>query len=357
MDLQEQIGKMSFSRMRVEWFDDVADIWDRTTPLKLFARLRDNAGQRSSAIAVVWGKMYESISRGETFLKAVGPYITQTNRMILSAYDDIPEGLKMAARVDKQVAAIKATMQSALLYPSATFISALGVMVFFTKHVFVALASIRPIALWPWWAQLFVWLGEMLAANAHYIVLLGSVGLTAWLSTLPTHVGERRKALDKWLPYRIYLRYHGAIFLVVLAAQMQTKGSMTSALKRVGEYASPWLRMYVDDMIARFEQPTRYGLGDRPLAALDVGLIAPAIMDRLDLLAESGAKPEEALTAVGIEMGDKLVKQMQAGAKVAGTVSFLFIGIVIVWLLLTLSVPMTAAMDLIDGGVSAARKM
>ncbi len=261
------------------------------------AKKRGIAGR---AEALILEHCRTMLYRGGNVAEGLSPWLSPICASLLAngaTSGKLPEALNLAARLNRLTTGMtrealsglaEPVMSTFLLYYFAAYISrqitaSLGPMI--KGHV-GTLAAIT------------MGIGRIAQSSAIWFVFSAvvlSIGVVSW--SMPRWCGKARMVLDRVLPpYTIYRRLQGAVWLISYAALIESGMSVTSAIRRMRQTASPWLDERLRAALSELGRGSDIGKAlrlsghtfpsDDIIADMEVFSRFPNLQDKLMVLAE-----------------------------------------------------------------------
>jgi type II secretory pathway component PulF len=327
-------ANQAFRKNRIAFLEDMGEVLiaGQSGLQKRLQALADR--NRGKLIEVAYRSIYNSLNRGISLPESMKPYYNSKEFQLIGAYDagaaddaQLGDGFLTAAKIlgpldDMRRGAIKLLVNTSMSL-AMVVVMWIGIAGGFAHDM----EQMQPRKLWPTISKWVIGSGEMLATHYILAVLLFAalVGLVLW--AFPNWTGDARHWADKRVPgFVIYKEYRSVLALVALASFMSAKSGLRWSFDKLAEQSNRWEREYIDEM--RRRSTIRSGV-----EMLDVGYFSDRIIDRLTLREGSGTL-EESLAYVAVRNSDKLSEslksRLEVAGKVAGDVSKIAAGIVVV---------------------------
>jgi type II secretory pathway component PulF len=262
----------------------------------------------------------------KSFAHSIRPTVPEMDGMILVSAETtgrLAEGLRFLARAVNITNKMSSTIKKAIMTPIMLILMMMGVLSAFALFMVPTLSTIYKPDLWPFMGKVVFYMSRTTLIGGPFILL--GVGIVAFFFSysLPRWTGSMRSRCDKHLPFSVYRDYMSGIFLVTLASLMQAGVSLTEALQKIRETASPWMRSHINVMLKRLDKEP-----DRPARALDTGMFTRALADRI---ADFGERSNfrEAISKVGLQGVDKVMSVVETSSNVMNKVLLLVVGVTI----------------------------
>lgn len=313
MNLVDYFARSKFNRIRADFYEDLGEALDDDGELvpTLTEWMRRCAGRRKdqglAAIYALWLRRMDSM----TFAEAIAGTVPQMDAMILAASEssgDLAKGLRFLAKAVRISERMKEVIAKALTMPMLIAIVLSVVVTVFAYQLTPVLEQIYPVAEWPVAGKALYGL-SWLATRVGPFALPLAIAVAIWFSwSLENWTGPVRKVLDQHLPYSLYRDYAGGIFLVTLASLMHVGNSMTEALMKMRESATPWLGWHIGQILRNLDASP-----DSPGRAMNTGVFSQELADRIESFGRRGDF-REALAKVGLQGVDRVIKNTEQNA-------------------------------------------
>lgn len=166
--------------------------------------------------------------------------------------------------------------------------------------------------------------GLFVAANWHIGIAIIIVTLLIARYLLRSWVGTTRRGMDRVFPMTLYRGVQAANTLEEVGTLLAAGHEPRTAISALETHATPWLRMYLDQMRRRLDE------GADLAGMLDVGLLMGRDMARLQLLADfRDLRTTIALT--GVAARNLILAKVRRTAKVMETLGIALVALSLVF--------------------------
>lgn len=176
--------------------------------------------------------------------EALCDWIPPAEQAILAAGEDsgnLAEAFQMASRFTRQQGGMWAKAINALAYPMFMILAVLMILYFIAGTVMPAMNVASTSAFSPW-ARFVLWCAHLVYDYWLPVLIFLAAMFVAMLFSLSRWKGRWRVVADRYPPWSIYRRVHGALFLYSYAVLQRSGVSIQAALANLAESANPWLR-------------------------------------------------------------------------------------------------------------------
>lgn len=328
----------TFNKTREKFYEDLADaITDRETLTKFISIRKTRSIKQNDPLAALYASWINRLSkkggRLSYMLQGTAP---ESDLMILAAIEgkgELPVGLRFLAKTIKDRRGMKASMQAAIAMPAVVTLIMLIFMGILSVFVIPVFAELAPVDKW-------ITIGKILYAISYVIVhwgllllVLGGGLLALFFWSLNNWTGKQRAVVDRYLPYRVYRDYTGAIFLVALAGMLKAGDSLNRALEQLKKRNSPWLRWHIDQILKNMDKSSEnYG------EAFSTGVFSQELSNRLVDYSRRSGEFESVVSRIGVEGIGQIRTEVDESAKklnlflvvvLGGILAFMLVGVVL----------------------------
>lgn len=193
---------------------------------------------------------------------ALRDWIPAPERAILASGEDsgnLAGALEMAGRFARQQGGMWAQVAAAFIYPGVLIVGVLGVL-YLIAAVMLPAMEVRSTAQFSFLTQFVLGAGEL---TYNYWWLAGTVPVISAaliVASLSRWKGRWRIKVDRWPPWSIYRRIHGALFLYSFAVLQKSGIPIQSALANLATSANPYIRSRIN--AAMYSVRQGYNLGE-----------------------------------------------------------------------------------------------
>lgn len=324
--------RLKFYRMLAKSTDEKRKGVKIQTALEHLMRLeKRNYGEKSLTY-----KMYKNwlkkLTHGYEFGKIIRNFAPQTEAMIISASETsgkISDGFILAGDVARSQATFIKVFRSAIAVTSITLVMSLTVLSFFCTKVLPSIASsvsvdrmsnyslfvLRIIKTYHIWFPAF---------TISAIILLAFI---VW--AVPNYKHGFRLKLEKIPPFSLYRIVTGCSFLYAFRSLTKSGVPQTQALKRMAEFANPYLKYRIDKILYQMNRGISFGN-----ALINIHLNFPDrdIVDELSIHSESG-NIDEALDEVVNNLNEDGLELVKLQAEITKYIGMGIIVVIILFLI------------------------
>lgn len=313
MSFKFALAKWSFGRRRAEFYADLAEaLADRGVLIDILESQLERLEERDDVETELY-KLWLHRLDDRAFSEALRDTVPNLDVMVLGASEGaggLVKGLQFLTLTVEASRQMKSAVIGALAMPITLFFILLSFVGLFSFWIVPMCASMLPPDKWPALGQVLYGVSQLVT---NYGWLLGSVGtvsaIALWRS-LSRWTGPARVKAERFLPiYAIYRDYTGSIFLVALAALMQSGVGIAEALTELRPDAPKWLQWHIDEILHGLDVDS-----DQPARAFRTGVFSRTITDRVEDFGKR-SNFREALGKVGLASINKTVKQVTVSAR------------------------------------------
>lgn len=325
--IEYRFAMLTFSARRAEFYEDLAEaLEDKGDLTPLLNKYRLRAGQRKQrGMSQLYGRWLRAMN-SITFARALRGTVPTMDSMILESAEvtgNLPNGLRFLSNAVTIANRMRAIIWKAIGMPIFLTILLAGVITAFALGMVPVLSQIYEPPKWPFFGQVVYFMSRVVVVGGPFLTAGVVAVIVVFMRSLPRWTGRWRARFDKHAPYAIYRDYNAAIFLVTIASLMQAGVSLTEALQKTRESATPWLRWHIATMLKRLDQEP-----DNPARALDTGLFPQYLADRIVDFGER-SNFRDALSKVGLQGVNKVIVVVERSSSVVNKVLYVVLGVVI----------------------------
>lgn len=211
----------------------------------------------------------------------------------------------------------------AILYPLMVITIACCLILYLKKSVFVQFETIKPIEKWPEPGKRLILIGTIIQSWWWAVFLAIIVIIIVFRQILQKYTGSLRPTLDRFPPFMFYRQLVSARVLETLGLLVANGVVFKSAIGVMQLQANPYLLSHLTKM------EHLLSMGKTNIAdVLDTGLINPADLDRLRVMAEVKGF-EHGLIRMGVRGAEQVTATMKTLAKILGGILLLIGGALI----------------------------
>ena len=271
--IQLWLAKLSFASIRVDFYEDLAEALDDNAALvDEIQKLADRAEEEKDVTAPLF-KLWLRRMDDRSFPLALIDTVPDSDVMILESAEasgNLSAGLRFLNQSIEAANQMKTSLRGAVM--GFVFFSSLivGLLFAYSFYGISIIEQVVPPDAWPWVGQVLRDTAHFVTDYAWYISGIGISGTVLYLWSLPNWRGSLRVKADRYLPfYSIYRDFNSAKFRVMMAALMTNKVSLTEALDKISQRASPWLQWHIRSILFRLDYES-----DQPAKAFDTGIFS-----------------------------------------------------------------------------------
>jgi type II secretory pathway component PulF len=272
------------------------------------------------------GFWLEKMKHGQSFPQAISGWIPDAELNLITAGDEgngVEKGLAEAIKFAQSAQKIKSVIIAGSAYPLILLFVVLGFIAMFSVKMAPTYLSILPVEKWPDLGQNFYYFSSFLVSY-WYIVLGIFVGAGIVIgSTITKWTGPVREVFDKFPPWSVYKVYQSSAFLISLASMMQSGTPLNDALKKIKRTSSPWMGLYMDDMMRNLRKG-----GQNFGQHLNVGLLDDETAGDVIDYSELG-KFEEAIYSIGEDNLESSVQKIELRMNIVKNLMIALVGITV----------------------------
>jgi len=331
MNIQVSIAQFFFKSRREDFYSDLAEALADKADLVVYLQDQKNRleerGEYEAALYQLWLDRMDELS----FPRALRGTVPSMDVMILTASEkagNLNDGLAFLALTVAAANKMKKAVRGELTMPAVMFMLEICYVLVFALWIDPLCQTFLPPDEWP---VIGVLLHSVALFVQNYGLLAGPLGIAlcigvAW--SMPHWTGRLRLIADKYVPFfTIYRDYTGSIFLVALAALMQSGVGIAESLRELQIEAQPWLAWHIEEILHRLDSPNA-----EPGKALGTGVFSVAISDRIEDFGKRSSF-ESALGKVGLKTIDKVVTAVTITAKSLNAIFTILVAATILFIL------------------------
>lgn len=312
--LKMALAKWSFKRRRHEFYSYLAEAMeDRGVLVDILEKTQRRFAERNDVEAALFAFWLDRME-DHSFPDALRGTVPGMDVMILSAAQgagNFTEGLKFLAMTVEASRKMKSAVLGAIAIPTLLCVLLLAYILLVAFWVEPMCASVLDPAKWPMLGRVLYYMAKIVTDYGMFLgtFVTGFVALV--VCSMSRWAGKYRRIAEKIFPlYAIYRDYTGSIFLVALAALMQSGVGLAESLSELQKEAPQWLQWHIDEIMHRLDKES-----DQPAKAFNTGVFSQGVTDRVEDFGER-SNFEEALSKVGLSSIDKIVQMVTVSARV-----------------------------------------
>ena len=322
-------ARKEMRKNRADLYYDIANSLEDRVPLfTTFRKYEARARRRNLGESLVYLEMLRALSSGSltSALKSIAPNSELLMIDALQSAGDLKmaEGLKFLSETAEKTDAVAKAAVKAVRYPLLMLLLFSAMLTGFSLHVVPILISLLPPDKWPLLGRILYNISQLITHYGTYI--LSVIIAVAWVFTysLSRWSGPVRRVFDKFLPYRFYRDYSGAMLVVSLSMLLRSGVSLRSSLDRSLAYSSPWMRYHIRRILKSLANANTPSFGE----AFKTGVLNQYLEDRVQDASER-RNPAEAFVRIGIGSIDRVIAEIQKSASGMSSAIMLVCGIVL----------------------------
>jgi hypothetical protein len=344
---RERVAARRFLKQRSDYYETIADRMTDAKGKTLRDFFEDDANRYATdesgrtkyhpraVLSAIWAERY-SQHAGDLGLVFEGTLPDEDVALIRigqeSGSDALAETFRDLARISGIIQKAKENFLTTIfvgLIGVALVVLDLIALPTYIAPTILSFVSNLPKDMYPPVAKSFFGFSDFLEANLILILLAIASGIWAVNWSLPNYVGPWRATLDRFLVWRLYRDFQGALFVAVLATIIKFRGgssvSLDGALEQLKLTASPYLRQHINRMMDNRTHMSQGGMsdGEAVTRTLDTGLIDRETMWYL-LDVQEGAGIAAGLQRTGAKIEGPIMKRIVARALVVRWALLLF---------------------------------
>ena len=272
----------------------------------------------------ILGIWLKKMQQGQTFKNAIAGWDPDAELNLITAGEEgngLNLGLQEAIRFAESSQNIKSTIKKGITYPAVLFAVIIVFISMFSIQLAPTYLEILPLEKWPESASSLYWLSTFLVNNIGKLAIIAALLGYIVAKTIGIWTGSSRRIFDKVPPWSVYKVYQACAFLISLASMMQSGVPLNDALLKIKITSSPWLGLYIDQMLKNLRQGGK-NFGKH----LDVGLLdqetADDVIDYSDL-----GKFEQAIYSIGEKNLKEAVEQIDSRMAIIKNIMLVLVGI------------------------------
>jgi type II secretory pathway component PulF len=323
------LARKDMRKNRADFYYDIAtSLEDRVPLFTTFRKYEARARRRKPGEALVYLEMLKALSSGSltNALKSIAPNSELLMIDALQSAGDLKmaEGLKFLSQTAEKTDAMAAAASKAVKYPLTMLVIFSALLVGFSMHVVPILAGLLPPDKWPFLGRILYNISQIITNYGFYLAL-SIAGLSfAFFYSLPRWQGRTRQFFDKFLPYRFYRDYSGAMLVVSLSMLLRSGVSLRSSLDRSLSFSTPWLRYHIRKILKTLANANTPNFGE----AFKTGVLNQYLEDRVQDASER-RNPAEAFVRIGVGSIDRVIAEIQKSASSMSSAIMIFCGVIL----------------------------
>lgn len=330
------IKALNIRNARVELYETRADFYhslassldDRVPIFTTLRKYEARARSRNPAHALVYMEMIKRLDKSG-LASAIQIFGDDNEVLLIDSLQSVgdagmADGLRFLSATVEKTDRMKQTARKAFSYPLALLVVFSALLTGFATSIVPVLIGILPPSKWPFMGKVLLFMSEIITGYGIFIVAGFVVTCIAFTYSLPNWTGPTRKAFDKFLPYRFYRDYSGAMLIISLSAQMKNGISLRTSIERSMKYGNRWLRMHLREILWRLARPQGKQAGE----AFKTGCFNIYLEDRIEDAFER-RNPVDSFVKIGVGSVDKIIEMMESSANKVSRTMVLVCGIIL----------------------------
>lgn len=310
------------------YYDLATSLEDRVPLFTTFRKYESRARRRNPGEALVYLEMLRALSSGSLTqaLRSIAPNseLLMVDALQSAGDSKMAEGLKFLSETVEKTDAMAAAASKAIRYPLGMLVLFGGMLTGFSYHVVPILAGLLPPDKWPVLGRLLYNISQLIT---HYgVYLLVAVISLSWcfMRSLPRWHGRVRQVFDKFMPYRFYRDYSGAMLVVSLSMLLRSGVSLRSSLDRSLAFSTPWMRYHIKRILKTLANANTPNFGE----AFKTGVLNQYLEDRVQDASER-RNPAEAFVRIGVGSIDRVIAEIEKSAGRMSSMILVLCGVVL----------------------------
>lgn len=335
MDLMYSLARSEFKAGRADFYEDIAErVAEGASFYVEIKELRDYAKRKKRPGHVrLYGNILRRLEEGKGVADSLRGMVPESDLMALSAAEasgSLAKGLSFVANAVRASSEIAGTIKKALVYPIVIFTMLLGVLVLFSFFLMPVYTKVVPVDMWPAWGRQVYELSMFF--KSFWWLVIGGVVFLVWLMFWSFGNWSRSSVRDRLdrlaaTPWGLYRTFQASLFMISLAAMMESGVSLGASLDRLQQRSTPWMRMQIGRISKRLAL-----MPSEPATAFDTGLFNDQTMQRIQAFGRR-ASFHEAISKLALQDVVKTVKITQKQSALLNSVFLLFAAIVMVYVM------------------------
>lgn len=269
-----------------------------------------------------------AMSEGKTFATAMNGFSSETEIVILAAAEKsgkLEEGFAQAALVARSSTEILRTVRGQMTMPAIQIAILVAMLIGFSTGLAPELARSIPASAMDDSQRALFGLADVVAATWYLIVPILAAALAFALWTMPRYTGRLRPYLDRLPPWSIYRTYSSATFMIAMSGLIKAGVPIETAIRFIRQQSKPWLAEHLGLMVGRLRAGVEQG------EAMDTGLMTDRLSDMVAIYSRT-ADFDTAISYIGEEAMKGGIRDIEAKAAFARTLSTIAIGLMAGWI-------------------------
>lgn len=231
----------------------------------------------------------------------------------------ISDGLQFLAKSIEEASKMRRAITGAIVIPSFCMVLIVAIIFLFSKMMVPILSDVIPVEKWHPLGKILYSISSFVTGYWPVVITVIGGTIYGFIWSLPNWTNTWRFRIDEYLPYSIYRDYHGAIFLVTLAALLRAGTSIGESLDLLRDAGTIWMRRHIAIMRSKIDQ------GVDPVQAMNTGIVHEDIAYRvIDYGERSGF--QVGIEKIGFRSIGLVTERITNSAALINVVSLLVVG-------------------------------
>jgi type II secretory pathway component PulF len=308
---------------------------------------RVQSGMGRDATAVALKSWMDEIRNGSRLSQAVKDWVQQDEQMLISAGEfsgTLDKTLNASAEVMDAKKKISDAVIGGIAYPVVLVAIAFAALIMFSFKIIPVFSNIVKDDQWTGMARTIVDVANFSRDYIFVIIAVLLIIIVAFIMSLPRWSEGFRIKLDRYPPYNLYRVVVGSVWMISLATLVGAGMRVETALERLSQNASPWLRRRIYACLKGMRSGMNAG---DALAQSGYEFPDREIIDDLGVYAHLSGF-ENALNIIGREWINTSVEKVQGIMNIIFGVCVMLVGLLIAFMvsgLIAMELQMTTIMQ------------
>jgi type II secretory pathway component PulF len=323
------MARKTLRKNRADLYYDIAtSLEDRVPLFTTFRKYEARARRRKPGEALVYLDMLRGLSSG-SMTKAFKNIAPSSELLMIDALQSagdvkMAEGLKFLSQTAEKTDAMAAAAAKAVKYPLSMLVVFAAMLTGFSLHIVPILTTMLAPEKWPLLGRILYTISQLITNYGLYSFFFLVATALAFIYSLPRWHGRSRQIMDKFLPYRFYRDYSGAMLVVSLSMLLRSGVSLRSALDRSMTFSTPWMRFHIRRILKTLANANTPNFGE----AFKTGVLNQYLEDRVQDASER-RNPTEAFVRIGVGSIDRVIAEIHKSAASMSSAIMIVCGIVL----------------------------
>lgn len=327
--LGDMLARQSLRQRRSDFYYDLASSLEDRMPL--FTTLRKyeaRARRRDPMAAPMYMGMLRKARTG-SLAEALQGIVPAADLIIIDSIQAagdsaMASGLYFLSETVEKIDALAVAVKKAIIYPSLLLILFSAMLAGFSFFIIPVLESLLPAEQWPLIGRIVYVMADIVRNFGLWFVAAFIVVLTLFIWSLSRWQSPARRRVDRYLPYRLYRDYSGAMALIAISSLMRSGVSLRSSVERCFKYSSLWLRWHLREVMRQLSSSDASHFG----RAFSTGFLSQVLEDRVQDASER-RDPVTAFVRIGVGSVDRIIKTIEETATQLNTVMIVICGVIL----------------------------